>query len=163
MVISMNDAIDQNPYDTSRFRSALRPFAHDTSDGRLRFDSKEKNVFIYVGGIRIRNRLKTEISSFPPKTFDVMLESTSPEACFAVLASNGSEIVSSSIYISTDIGFEKAKLCLYEELYNSMGLVSDPPNYASIFDAFPVTDKREKHYPFSVELIDMMSRYYSVR
>jgi hypothetical protein len=26
MVISMNDAIDQNPYDTSPFRSALRPF-----------------------------------------------------------------------------------------------------------------------------------------
>ena len=25
MVISMNDAIDQNPYDTSPFRSALRP------------------------------------------------------------------------------------------------------------------------------------------
>ena len=25
MVMSMNDAIDQNPYDTSPFRSALRP------------------------------------------------------------------------------------------------------------------------------------------
>jgi hypothetical protein len=161
--VFISPEVSQISEDIAEVLKSFALFAHDASDGQLRFDSKEKNIFIYIGGIQFQNRLKIEASSFPPRTFDVMLEKTSPKACFAVLRSNSNEVINSSIYISTDIGFEKAKLCLYEELYNSMGLVSDPPNYASIFDAFPVTDKREKHYPFSVELVDMMSRYYSVR
>lgn len=58
----------------------------------------------------------------------------SPNSCAGSVLIPDGEIEGAYVYLGPSTSDEELRLCLFEELFNSMGLVGDPPGYASLVE-----------------------------
>ncbi|WP_156875453.1 hypothetical protein [Phaeobacter inhibens] len=140
--------------------SIFRKFAGDVTEGRISFSNNVENVFFYIGGDEYRRTLREGGGTFPRDTFLKMENALTSQDCFAIIQSVGDEIIRSSIFIPQGIMAVDIKLCVLEELYNSTGVLRDPPGASSLF-SYGLAPSSYEHYPYSPLLASVLRDFYS--
>ncbi|MEJ8562510.1 hypothetical protein QTO30_15620 [Yoonia sp. GPGPB17] len=96
----------------------------------------DANVFIWLGSEEIDIVMSQNPLAAPSER--VLRSIAEPNAsglpCGGTVIVDGNEILIAAIYIGAGTGSTDASSCVQEELYNSMGLYSDPYFLPSLFD-----------------------------
>ena len=153
---------------TIRNRSALEDvvknfakFVNNATEGKLHLKDSPANIKIYIGDSEELQKAKLSVDPKGHEFFD-KLEKAASGGCFAVITTGDSKIIGSTIFAPDTLHEEDVFSCIYEELYHSTGLFSDPFGKASLFDAFP-PDTDFEYNPFSYETAWLLRRHYDTK
>lgn len=119
------------------------------------------NAIIFVSDPATLNVVRTTEIFYPPEVFERF--SNSDLRCFGrVYINDKDEIFHTNIGIKPGLTEQEIESCVYEELFNSSGLLADPHGDISLFDGYPLNFESSEKQPFPAELLLMLKLYYKV-
>ncbi|MDC0657827.1 hypothetical protein N6L27_07470 [Leisingera sp. SS27] len=160
--ISLIEGGHLNPHNETFEKSAkyFGDIFHEASGLSVTVGSDLGNLLIFVADLNTLTLVKRmgilEVSRYLEK----FSESGIP--CSGRAYKADGEVLHVNIAINSHLSPSETESCIYEELYNSSGLFSDPEGSESLFDSYPLLYGEGGSVKFPPELILMMKIYYSI-
>lgn len=107
--------------------------------------SSQKRFIIYVGDEQVDASILAGETLINPEQYKE-ITSQNRLACFGNVFWEDKAIFGAVVYVNGNLQNERFRRCVEEEVFNALGLFSDPAGYASLFDYAPFLDKASFPY-----------------